>query len=138
MEIEELEESGESRRVIGSVELGKKKKKSIFLTPDDEPAEAELSASPIVKKEKKKEEKEKPAPLQEELPKVVSIGSGAGAVGYTLPALTMLDEIQAEITFGTESERRIDQGQETDRGSGQFRHQCAAGRHAYRTGGHQV
>ncbi|WP_370777833.1 DNA translocase FtsK [Holdemania massiliensis] len=96
MEIEELEESGESRRVIGSVELGKKKKKSIFLTPDDEPAEAELSASPIVKKEKKKEEKEKPAPLQEELPKVVSIGSGAGAVGYTLPALTMLDEIQAK------------------------------------------
>ena len=96
MEIEELEESGESRRVIGSVELGKKKKKSIFLTPDDEPAEAELSASPIVKKEKKKEEKEKPAPLQEELPKVVSIGSGAGAVGYTLPALMMLDEIQAK------------------------------------------
>lgn len=96
MEIEELEESGESRRVIGSVELGKKKKKSIFLTPDDEPAEAELSASPIVKKEKKKEEKEKPAPLQEELPKVVSIGSGAGTVGYTLPALTMLDEIQAK------------------------------------------
>nr|WP_275891022.1 DNA translocase FtsK [Holdemania massiliensis] len=96
MEIEELEESGENRRVIGSVELGKKKKKSIFLTPDDEPAEAELSAAPIVKKEKKKEEKEKPVPPPEEMPKVVSIGSGAGEVGYTLPALTMLDEIQAK------------------------------------------
>ena len=44
--------------------------------------------------EKKKEEKEKPA--AEELPKVVSVGSGAGAVDYKLPALTMLDEIQAK------------------------------------------
>lgn len=93
-ESDSLEVAAEERKVIGTVELGKKKKKSIFLTPDDEPAAEEELPSPVVKKEKKKEEKEKPA--AEELPKVVSVGSGAGAVDYKLPALTMLDEIQAK------------------------------------------
>lgn len=93
-ESDSLEVVAEERKVIGTVELGKKKKKSIFLTPDDEPAAEEELPSPVVKKEKKKEEKEKPA--AEELPKVVSVGSGAGAIDYKLPALTMLDEIQAK------------------------------------------
>ncbi len=45
-----LEAAAEEQKVIGTVELGKKKKKSIFLTPDDEPAAEELPA-PVVKKE---------------------------------------------------------------------------------------
>ena len=81
-----------------------KKRKSIFITSDDETEQEETvevpSVQPVVKKEVRKEKPVEPAAVlpEENVVKEIAIGCGeeANVVNYTLPSLSLLDEIPSQ------------------------------------------